>query len=149
MTSLQRLMIEGISDYSWVVCFAFFESLVDLGLLVCTSPVQWDRPSTSVSSNAPACLWLPFSNLQMFHDFSIGPGSPGSLGSPPGNAFGATESPWGGVVPPPPPMPTHLQGEVCTRTKSKSRRNRCLSVREKPRKACSLLLEFRLPLKLS
>lgn len=67
-----------------------------------SSPVQ--DQSSKKTSNAS-------DDAKMFHDFSIGPGSPGSLGSPPGNAFGATESPWGGVVPPPPPMPTHLQGE--------------------------------------
>ncbi|XP_071526723.1 unconventional myosin-XV isoform X1 [Panulirus ornatus] len=49
-------------------------------------------------------------DAKMFHDFSLGPGSPGS---PPGQIYspGPTESPWGGFVPPPPPMPTHLQGE--------------------------------------
>ncbi|MPC26394.1 Unconventional myosin-XV [Portunus trituberculatus] len=45
----------------------------------------------------------------MLHDFSIV--QQPSDGQPQGQLLSPTESPWGGVVPPPPPMPTHLNPE--------------------------------------
>ncbi|XP_064096638.1 unconventional myosin-XV-like isoform X3 [Macrobrachium nipponense] len=44
---------------------------------------------------------------QMIHEYHHGLGT---HGSPPPHVYGQMESPWGGYVPPPPPMPTHLQG---------------------------------------
>ncbi|XP_064096637.1 unconventional myosin-XV-like isoform X2 [Macrobrachium nipponense] len=46
-------------------------------------------------------------DAKMIHEYHHGLGT---HGSPPPHVYGQMESPWGGYVPPPPPMPTHLQG---------------------------------------
>ncbi|XP_050694860.1 unconventional myosin-XV-like isoform X6 [Eriocheir sinensis] len=47
-------------------------------------------------------------DAKMLHDYSM---VQPSSGQPHGQLLSPTESPWGGVVPPPPPMPTHLNPE--------------------------------------
>lgn len=47
----------------------------------------------------------------MLHDYSMTQ-QQSSSGQTHGQLLSPTESPWGGVVPPPPPMPTHLNPEV-------------------------------------
>ncbi|KAK7069817.1 hypothetical protein SK128_026614 [Halocaridina rubra] len=63
-----------------------------------SSPVpEQSKKSSSASEDA-----------KMVHEYNQGLGF---QGSPPMLSQGHIESPWGGYVPPPPPMPTHLQAQ--------------------------------------